>query len=88
MAIDSAKKRAAAFHWGRYSGIPSILPDGDLTTSDRYQAFWGYPPAGVGIVAFFATVLGSGVDGTTEFVGWYGDENGNFRVSNLLHEGP
>lgn len=88
MALDSRKKRAAALGWGRIYNFPSVEPDGTLTRTDRYMMLAHYPPAGDGVPALFGTVLGSGVTAANDEPGFYGDEDGNFRATGKIHEGP
>ena len=87
MNLDTRKKRAAAFHWGRYRGLPSVISDGFISMTDRAQIFWGYPLRAEGFMMVFGVIMGSGVDASTDIKGVMFDEQGNARVSNKVIEG-
>jgi len=87
MAIDSARKRAAAITVTTPGIVPSVRPDGALTAFDRFSIGWSYKAAASGSLTFYATALENGVD-TNLYDGVTMDDDGNLRASGVVYEGP
>jgi hypothetical protein len=86
MAIDNARKRAAAMTAMVPISFPSVRPDGTIAAFDRFQIFWSFRAAAVGTLTFYATTLENGVDANV-FDGVTLDDSGNLRVRGDIYEG-
>ena len=86
MAIDNARKRAAAMTAMVPISLPSVRPDGTIAAFDRFQVFWSFRAAAVGTLIFYGTALENGVDANV-FNGVTMDDSGNLRARGDIFEG-
>ena len=84
--MDSERKRAAAITVGMLGVPPSVRPDGELTSFDRWQMGWSYRAVAAGTLMFYGTTLTGGVAASV-FDGITFDDSGNLRVTGDIYEG-
>jgi len=83
MALDTARKLAAAATFGPPINSPAIIPDGSTTAFDLHVMGWGFKVSASGTLTFYGTEVS---DVTDNWGGVTFDSGGNLNTSGSVFE--